>query len=176
MRTSLRPTLDDRPETTLIEAVIPTKLCQVGAMDHRSTRGDDRERSPLHSRHVLFLKVGGRFAKKRMFLAFRETIPVRVSALGLHILHVVGLRALKQMVQTQAPRIVAVMQDIKPRVHRAVYLFRVGFSMRPVSGPINSSGPVPTALGFIDLLPKHALSHEPCLSLRRHTYNYAVIG
>ena len=179
-------TRDDHPHGPLVEAIILTELGKVATVDPCSVRGNDGEWFLFAIRHGFLVGVGRGFSKIRMVIAFWEAITTWVTSLMFAVNHVVGLSAMKQMIDPNASRIIAMMKNIEPRTGRPVQLVTVGVPVRAIldavdrcrsiARAVDLSGPVPARFGFFDLLPKFISRHLFNLSQRCCIYNYLVLG
>jgi len=165
-------TADHLKHGSLIESVFPAELREVNTVDHRSIWGDDGKGLLFTLPHGLFVGIGSSLPEVRMGLSLRKAICTRISTLCGAVLHIVRLRALKQMLQANASRVIAMMQNVELRMHRAVDLLGVSLSMWAIAGAIDGSGPIPAFIRLVDARP---INHAPTICRRPSIFNYAVV-
>lgn len=185
MRQAAPRARDDEPHGTLIEAIRLAELCEVDALDQGTARINHTKGSLLPLGHRCLEIIPHGLAKIWVQRAARKTIG-SASSFGDHVFHVIGLGALKQMAQSAAEPIVAVMKNMQIRMHRAVNLFSISVAMgtltatvngrRAVSRIVRGAHPIPARIGFSVGLPKLVSRHSVNLSLRHRIFNYAIIG
>lgn len=162
---------NNAPHSALVESMVTTELRQVVTVNHNPVWRSDCKWLALTLRHRSLVDIA--HGQVRMiFLGPAKWLSL--SPLLPHVLHVVGLCALKQMVKAKASRVIAMVQDVELRVHRAIDLFSISVPMRSVSRAIDRASPAPASVSLVDARPVKFVRHFVNLSLRFTIFNYAL--
>lgn len=173
-----------QPHSPLIETVISAKLREVLAVNNRAIGGNDGKGALFSFGNSGFIGGALRFSKKRVPFARWEPISVLISALSVHVQHIVGLRTKEKMARIDTAFVVAAMQDKKRSVKIPVghsignpmNAFDRGLvqSRASVSGSVKRASPYPAISRFLDLVPKFIVGHRRMVPQSTRIFNYAV--